>query len=52
MRGKGREGGRSHRVKTGAHTRIRTGDLILTKDALCQLSYVGLYVGGGGVEPP
>ena len=26
---------------TGAHTRIRTGDLILTKDALCQLSYVG-----------
>ena len=25
----------------GAHTRDRTGDLILTKDTLCQLSYVG-----------
>ena len=24
-----------------AHDRIRTGDLVLTKDALCQLSYIG-----------
>jgi hypothetical protein len=26
----------------GAHDRIRTGDLILTKDVLYRLSYVGL----------
>ena len=25
----------------GAHVRVRTGDLVLTKDVLCQLSYVG-----------
>jgi hypothetical protein len=25
----------------GAHDRIRTGDLVLTKDTLCHLSYVG-----------
>ena len=25
----------------GAHVRARTGDLVLTKDVLCQLSYVG-----------
>ena len=25
----------------GAHDRDRTGDLVLTKDVLCQLSYVG-----------
>ena len=25
----------------GAHDRIRTGDLVLTKDALCRLSYMG-----------
>lgn len=28
-------------VFIGAHDRSRTGDLILTKDALYQLSYVG-----------
>ncbi len=27
--------------RSGAHNRDRTGDLILTKDVLCQLSYVG-----------
>ena len=40
---------------SGAHTRIRTGDLVLTKDTLHHLSYVGsssLPVGGGGFEPP
>jgi hypothetical protein len=26
---------------SGAHDRIRTGDLVLTKDTLCHLSYVG-----------
>ena len=26
----------------GADDRDRTGDLVLTKDALCQLSYIGL----------
>ena len=25
----------------GAHDQIRTGDLVLTKNALCRLSYVG-----------
>jgi len=25
----------------GAHVRVRTGDLFLTKEVLCQLSYVG-----------
>jgi len=28
-------------VRTGAHDRIRTGDLVLTKDTLYRLSYVG-----------
>ena len=28
--------------KSGAYARNRTGDLILTKDALYQLSYVGI----------
>lgn len=27
----------------GAHDRIRTGDLVLTKDTLYRLSYVGAY---------
>ena len=27
----------------GAHNRIRTDDLVLTKNALCRLSYVGQY---------
>src|SRR5436190_16765162 len=30
------------RVKDGADDQNRTGDLVLTKDALCQLSYIGL----------
>ena len=29
------------RAKGGADDRDRTGDLVLTKDALCQLSYIG-----------
>ncbi len=29
---------------TGAHDRSRTDDLILTKDVLCQLSYMGAYL--------
>ena len=28
--------------RSGAHDQIRTGDLVLTKDALCRLSYVGV----------
>ena len=28
----------------GAHDQDRTGDLILTKDALYQLSYAGRYI--------
>src|SRR5687768_5182226 len=36
--------------KSGAHVRARTGDLVLTKDVLCQLSYMGPcdLVGGAG----
>src|SRR5947207_11602963 len=30
------------RAEVGADDRNRTGDLVLTKDALCQLSYIGL----------
>ncbi len=30
------------RAKSGADVQDRTGDLVLTKDALCQLSYIGL----------
>src|SRR5687768_18534683 len=30
-----------HHQGTGALIRIRTGDLVLTKNALCQLSYEG-----------
>jgi hypothetical protein len=30
------------RAKAGADVQDRTGDLVLTKDALCQLSYIGL----------
>src|SRR5439155_911212 len=32
---------RSQRAKSGADDQDRTGDLVLTKDALCQLSYIG-----------
>ena len=35
---------------TGAHGRTRTGDPVLTKNVLYQLSYVGL-VAGAGFEP-
>ncbi len=28
--------------ESGAHDRNRTGDLILTKDVLCRLSYMGV----------
>ena len=51
--------------KSGAHVRARTGDLFLTKEVLCLLSYVGLptapgmraprcdvMVGREGIEPP
>ena len=31
----------SHFLETGAHDRNRTGDLVLTKDVLYRLSYVG-----------
>src|SRR5204863_1147453 len=33
---------RARRAKVGADDQDRTGDLVLTKDALCQLSYIGL----------
>src|SRR6266436_2926837 len=33
---------RGQRAKVGADDQNRTGDLVLTKDALCQLSYIGL----------
>src|SRR4051812_34770716 len=42
----------------GAHNRTRTDDLFLTKEVLCQLSYVGpgpitgVLVGREGIEPP
>ena len=42
----------------GAHNRTRTDDLFLTKEVLCQLSYVGpgpiavSLVGREGIEPP
>ena len=32
----------SQRAKSGADDQDRTGDLVLTKDVLCQLSYIGL----------
>jgi hypothetical protein len=42
------------RTSGGAHDQDRTGDLVLTKDALYRLSYVGLGSGrlrfGGQVE--
>src|SRR5258707_9649358 len=36
------------RAKDGADVQNRTGDLVLTKDALCQLSYIGLRPVGFG----
>src|SRR4029077_9510502 len=37
-----RRSARWQRAKVGADVQDRTGDLVLTKDALCQLSYIGL----------
>src|SRR3989442_12439308 len=34
-------GGHACDSRSGAHVRDRTGDLVLTKDALCRLSYMG-----------
>src|SRR2546423_1154085 len=34
----------SARINSGADDQNRTGDLVLTKDALCQLSYIGYSV--------
>ena len=36
---------------SGAHEQSRTADLILTKNVLCQLSYVGLYRQATQVPP-
>ena len=38
------------KLKDGADTQIRTADLILTKDALYQLSHISntIYFGAGG----
>ena len=33
----------TNELKTGADDQDRTGDLVLTKDVLCQLSYIGPY---------
>src|SRR3972149_1195985 len=41
--------------QVGAHDQNRTDDLVLTKDALCRLSYVGVsffLLGGCSVAPP
>ena len=35
---------------SGADDRDRTGDLVLTKDALCQLSYIGLRAFGASAD--
>ena len=43
-------------ARTGADDQDRTGDLVLTKDVLCQLSYIGTTragrAGGSGTYPP
>ena len=39
------------RAKVGADDQDRTGDLVLTKDVLCQLSYIGLASPGRGAQP-
>src|SRR5690242_12684387 len=43
MRGPGNE-------RSGADDQDRTGDLVLTKDALCQLSYIGRRTSRAGGE--
>ena len=45
-----RASGTWSRSVAGAHDRDRTGDLVLTKNVLYRLSYVGLVV-GTGFEP-
>src|SRR5712664_1903637 len=35
---------------SGADVQDRTGDLVLTKDALCQLSYIGLRAFGASAD--
>ncbi len=42
--------GAARRSFLGADDRIRTGDLVLTKDALCQLSYIGLRAFGASAD--
>lgn len=37
--------------KTGAANRIRTGDLILTKDVLCQLSHSSVFLSQDNIIP-
>src|SRR3990170_3874275 len=39
----------AQRAKAGADDQNRTGDLVLTKDALCQLSYIGSRIDDCGV---
>ena len=41
---------RTARMGTGAHNRVRTDDLFLTKEVLCRLSYVGSQGFAGGQE--
>jgi hypothetical protein len=36
--------------EAGADDQNRTGDLVLTKDALCQLSYIGLRAFGASAD--
>ena len=36
--------------QSGAHDQNRTGDLVLTKDVLCQLSYIGLRACGASAD--
>ena len=38
-------------INDGAPNQIRTGDLILTMDALCRLSYGSKGTGEAGIEP-
>ena len=41
-------GGDRETARDGAQNGIRTRDLILTKDVLCQLSYLGPRYGSAG----
>jgi hypothetical protein len=42
----------NHLASNGAHDQDRTGDLILTKDVLYRLSYVGWFPVASAVFPP